>query len=774
MSKFKYTFEQLVDLAQVKNLLESHHQLSGMTYAILDLTENVLIAVGWQDICVRFHRVNPVSRARCCESDAFIKRHLRDFDGTLLEYPCKNGLIDVAMPIIVDGQHLATFFTGQFFYQDARPDPAFFIQQAEDLDFNREAYLAALQQVPAFTREQVRDQMLFLGNLVKGLSQYGLDNLKLKREIENRRRAEALLYKREQEFRIMIENAADLVTRYDGNCRRIYVNPAFEKLMGQPAHLLLGKTPYEVPMGGQAGLGLKAHQAINRAFNEGIPTEVELFWNDDGGLEHCYKLRFVPEFNQKGTVTSVLSTGRDIGTLNAYQRQLHDLAYYDRLTGLPNRALFLDHLQHAVADRSLSKQKMVGLMLLDLDRFKTVNDSFGHSAGDNLLRQVGQRLKQKVRDCDMVARLGGDEFAIILPHIRHGEALGIIASEVLTAFNEPFDLQGRLVQMTASIGIASCPEDSRDAFELLQMADTAMYHARSKGRNHLLFCSKELSASAKVRLTLEGALHNALKQHEFELYYQPKVELQSGKLIGAEALLRWHHPELGIVSPDQFIPIAEDSGMIIELGEWVLRSACRTIARWNRTGDAPLKVAVNFSPRQFDKKNLVETVAAILEQTGCQPEWLELEVTESLLLEERDDVLNMLKRLTRMGCTIAIDDFGTGYSALGYLTKFPINTLKIDRSFVSNVTTTRESAVLVKAIVFMAHALGLDLVAEGVETNDQAAFLDDIECRYAQGYLFGKPVPQEQFEEMIKSGVAKGRNNYGPVMDQWINYPWPC
>jgi diguanylate cyclase (GGDEF)-like protein/PAS domain S-box-containing protein len=569
------------------------------------------------------------------------------------------------------------------------------------------------------------------------------------RDITEHKRREDLLHKREQEFRAMIENAPDPVTRYDRDGRRIYVNPAFEKLMGKPGHLLLGRTPGEVPVGDHAEVGRRAQKAISRVIKEGVPAETEVIWEDGDGVEHCHQIRFVPEFDRDGEVQTVLSVARDISPLRAYQRQLHDLAYFDILTGLPNRALFFDYLQQAITDALLCNKGPLGLMLVDLDRFKAVNDSFGHHTGDRLLCEVGQRLRKKVREGDIVARLGGDEFAIILPKVPTCETLAAIASTLLAALAEPFKIEGKHLNVTASIGISSCPKDSRDAWELVQLADMAMYHARSRGRNNFLFHSVELTASAKKRLSLEAELGNAIKRRQFELFYQPTVELKSGRLVGAEALLRWHHPGSGIMTPDRFIDIAEETGMIIELGEWVFRTACLTAAKWNRAENAEIRMAINLSVRQFDQKGLVEMAKSILEDTRCRPEWVELEITESLLLEDREDILTTLEELRRIGFSIAMDDFGTGYSALGYLTKFPIDRLKIDRSFVSNIFNRKKSEALVKAFVFLAQTLDLSLVAEGVETRQQASFLRDIGCNHAQGYLFGKPVPQTQFEQML-------------------------
>jgi predicted signal transduction protein with EAL and GGDEF domain len=349
-----------------------------------------------------------------------------------------------------------------------------------------------------------------------------------------------------------------------------------------------------------------------------------------------------------------------------------------------------------------------------------------------------------VRGYDTVARLGGDEFAILLPDIRSGDDLGRIASKILAAFNEPFMLEGKEVFVSTSIGIAVYPEDSLDADDLIKQADSAMYFAKRSGRNNFRFYSKDLTASSGERLALESELRRAVERKELELYYQPKIRLADKQLIGSEALLRWNNPQRGLVPPDQFISIAEDSGLIIDIGEWVLLDACRTACDWNGPSKPLHKVAINLSARQFQSNDLVKTVREVLEATSCRTEWIELEITESLLLDEQGEVLETLNTFSAMGISIAIDDFGTGYSSLSYLARFPINTLKIDRSFIRTVTTEHYRAELVKAILSIARCLGQEVVAEGVETTEQAAFLQAHGCQIAQGYLFSKPVPKAE------------------------------
>lgn len=565
--------------------------------------------------------------------------------------------------------------------------------------------------------------------------------------IQERKQAEEKLHRQEESLRALVGNAPDPIVRYDLEARRSYVNPAFEKLAGKPASQLLGKTSVDCFVGRDTVGGL-THQSVLCVLAEVVPVEVEVSWENERGVMCWYQINFVPEFDRDGIVMSVLSIARDISLIRSYQQQLHKLAYFDTLTALPNRVLFNDRLHHAIAESARHAQHL-GLMLLDLDRFKTVNDSLGHGAGDRLLCEVGQRIRTSVRNYDTVARLGGDEFAIMLPEIRHGEDMGTIARKIIDSFAAPFAIDGQELFITASVGITFYPLDAEDPETLIQCSDIAMYHAKSRGRNNFQFYSADLTANVAERQMLENGLRQALKGEELEIYYQPKIELSSGTVVGAEALIRWNHPERGLVPPVAFIGIAEDTGMIVEIGAWVLRGACLTAKKWNSGTGRNLKIAVNMSPRQFAEKNLARTVHDILLETGCKPEWLEIEITESLLLNDGAETRSVLEAFHDMGISVAIDDFGTGYSALLYLTRFPIDTIKIDRSFIEDVTTNADSAQLVHAIVSLAGSLRMALVAEGVETAEQATYLDGIGCQMAQGYLFGRPVPIGQFETQV-------------------------
>ncbi|RZI82835.1 MAG: bifunctional diguanylate cyclase/phosphodiesterase [Rubrivivax sp.] len=454
-------------------------------------------------------------------------------------------------------------------------------------------------------------------------------------------------------------------------------------------------------------------------------------------------------YGPDGFPKRLLATVQDITELKSYRRQLHSLSFFDPLTELPNRALFVDRMSQALIEASWHQQQL-GTLLLDLDRFKDINDSLGHGAGDDLLKQAAQRLRQVLREYDTIARLGGDEFAVVLPDVRHATDMGSIANKVISAFAAPFTVSSQEVFVTVSIGGALYPNDAQDANQLLQHADAALYHAKAKGRNNFQFYSAELTAQASERLTMESELHKAIERQELELYYQPKFDLAGGRLVGAEALMRWNHPQRGMIPPVQFIPLAEDTGLIVRMGAWALQAACQAAAAWNAYSSQPLKIAVNLSARQFAGGALVNTVRDALAAANCQPQWLELEITESLLLDGRDEIRDVLEELSELGITIAIDDFGTGYSALSYLTRFPVQILKIDRAFIKELPSDKGNAEqLVKAIVSLGQSLNMALVAEGVETKEQADYLSGLGCEVVQGFLYGRPVTQSAFEQWV-------------------------
>jgi PAS domain S-box-containing protein len=452
---------------------------------------------------------------------------------------------------------------------------------------------------------------------------------------------------------------------------------------------------------------------------------------------------------------------RDITKRKEAEEQIRYLAYYDSLTGLPNRTFYKELVSRALL---LAKRHhwTIAIIFIDLDYFKRINDTLGHDIGDQLLLTVGNLVKTCIRKSDfiarsegdelenVVARLGGDEFIVLLNEIAHAQDASRVARRILKELARPFTLAGHEVFVTASIGIALYPLDGTDAESLLKNADVAMYHAKNQGRNNYQFYTKSMNATSLQRLDLENDLRKALDRGEFLLYYQPTVDVQTRTIIGAEALVRWKHPNKGMISPGEFIPLAEETGLIVPIGEWVLRTACSQNRAWQHAGNTPFRVAVNLSGRQFDQEGLIEVVSNALRDTGLDPQYLELEITESTIMKNPEKAATTLQKLKGMGICLSIDDFGTGYSSLGNLRKFPIDTLKIDRSFVMNITTDSDDAAITTAIIAMAHSLKLGVIAEGVESEDQQSFLRERACDAVQGYLFSRPVPAEEFIKLVR------------------------
>ena len=449
-----------------------------------------------------------------------------------------------------------------------------------------------------------------------------------------------------------------------------------------------------------------------------------------------------------------------------YETELLRHANYDSLTGLANRRLFQDRLEQAIL-LARRNNSIVGLLFIDIDHFKKVNDTLGHGAGDKILCEIANRIRRSVRDHDAItkvaseddmeaiSRLGGDEFTVILHGLRKPLDAEIVAERVLNACATKFVVDGQELHLSASIGIAIHPDDAEDIKAMMQSADVAMYEAKQAGRGVSRFYRKDMNATAQARLQLENELRSGFARDELELYFQPLIDTQAGSLVGAEALIRWRSPVRGLVSPGEFIPLAEDTGLIIPIGEWALREACRQIAGWQDLSSSPLYVAVNISTMQFSQTNLLESVMAALREYSLSPQALKLEITESVLLQDSDTTNEMIQQISDMGVGFSIDDFGTGYSSLSYLRRYPFETLKIDRSFVGNVTESQSDADLVTSIVAMAASLNLKVVAEGIESDEQFAFVRKAGCDVAQGFGLGRPMPASEFALFVQESAAQ-------------------
>ena len=429
--------------------------------------------------------------------------------------------------------------------------------------------------------------------------------------------------------------------------------------------------------------------------------------------------------------------------------RLQHAATHDSLTGLPNRMLLTDRITQAIA-RGTRHGAHFALMVVDLDRFKAINDSLGHQAGDEVLKEVSRRLQALMRKTDTLARFGGDELVMIVDEIMDPNAAELVATGMLEQIRRPITVSGVEVTVSASIGISICPHDGTDVETLLMNADAAAFHAKKAGRNHAQFFMSTMTENSREKIELEGALRRALVQGEFELHYQPKCDVITGRIVAAEALIRWRHPLQGLIPPSKFIPLAEESGLIVPIGEWVLRAACQQARAWREAGMQPLRVAVNISAQQFKQKMLFEIVSGALARANLEPRYLELELTESAVMEDGEKSVQILRRLSEHGVRIAVDDFGTGYSSLSYLRRLPLDKLKIDRAFIREIATSREDAEIVRAIITLAHSLRLKVVAEGVETDDQLRFLRSLGCDIYQGYLCSPPVEPDQFAMLVR------------------------
>ena len=541
---------------------------------------------------------------------------------------------------------------------------------------------------------------------------------------------------------------AMLVT--DANNVILKVNQAFTRITGYSADEVIGKNPNLL----SSGLHDKAfYTAMWESINRMDAWQGEI-WNRRKSGEIFPEWLIITAVkeseNKDEPVNHYVASFSDITSRKAAEEEIKQLAFYDPLTKLPNRRLLLERLKHSIEVERRDGNRLA-LLMLDLDRFKAVNDSLGHSAGDELLQQVAIRILARLRDVDMLARLGGDEFVVLLEDIAHPEDAARVAEEIILVLSKPFQLtQSHDVQIGASIGISLYPEHGGSYEVLMDYADAALYQAKDQGRGCYAYFSEDQTLAARERIALEARLRRAIEQGELRVFYQPQVDIASGRIIGAEALVRWQDPQEGLIPPLRFIPIAEETGLILDIGEWVLRETCRQGRRWLDAGLPPLTLAVNVSPQQFRRGDISSLVATVLNETGLPADCLELEMTESGLMENQDHVMELLNKLRSQGVRLAIDDFGTGFSSLAYLKHFPLDVLKIDKSFIDDIPHLQDDMEIAATIIAMGHILGFKVLAEGVETLAQLEFLREKRCDTYQGYIKSPPVPAEAFVELLR------------------------
>ena len=547
----------------------------------------------------------------------------------------------------------------------------------------------------------------------------------------------------EKDFQLssLLKNLPLSIVRYDTNCKRVFINAVGHDGAKQiEAQNLLGATPMEFWNSNIKNMTAEAYQSkLMHVLLDGESQTFEIHCESDGKMM-VNMINLLPEFDENHQVVGAIAIANDVTEISKYRHDLEYMAFHDALTSLPNRA-FLNQCLHTAA----AKKACFGLIFMDLDFFKAINDTLGHIVGDELLIDAARRILTTVRSDDVVARIGGDEFAILVADVKDNVDLAGLAEKIAEKLSAPFTIEGINFFVTASIGIACYPTDSEDVEDLIKYADTAMYDAKKRGRNNYQFYTPELTQDAMEHLAIATALRYAVQKNELFLLYQPKVEITTGKILGAETLLRWQGKVLGYILPDKFIPIAEESGLIIDIGAWVLRASCEAAVQLNQQRQEPLNIAINVSSKEFVGNHFIQNLQRCLHETGCKPDWLTIEITESLLLHHSGEALETLIKIDEMGITLSIDDFGTGYSALAYLSKFPIRQVKIDRSFVMDICNSQSAASLVRAIIAMTLSLDKELVAEGIETNEQAALMMEYGCNQAQGYLYSKPVSFSEF-----------------------------
>jgi diguanylate cyclase (GGDEF)-like protein/PAS domain S-box-containing protein len=592
------------------------------------------------------------------------------------------------------------------------------------------------------------------------LLQGHLDSYSLPRALRNaieRKAVEDALYVEKERALVTLNSIGDAVLSTDISGNITYLNLVAETMTGWRREEALGQPLAEVFRIVDGGTRNPARDPMEMAMEQnrtvGLTVNCVLIRRD--GFESAIEDSAAPVHDRAGRVIGAVIVFHDVSAARAMSLQMTYSAQHDVVTNLPNRLLLNDRISQAIS-LARRQKKHLAVIFLDLDRFKYINDSLGHAIGDQLLQSVSKRLLAGVRGSDTVSRQGGDDFVILLSEIAYPKDAATSARKILLSLSESHSIGGQDLHVDGSIGISVYPGDGEDADTLIKNADTAMYHAKERGRNNFQFFKAEMNLKSVERHSLEGSLRRALSREEFLLHYQPKVNLDTGEITGVEALIRWQQPDRGLVPPAQFVPIAEDCGLILPIGRWVLREACRQARAWQDAGLPPLPIAVNVSAVEFRHKGFVESVQAILLETGLEARYLELELTEGVLMEDAESTASVLHELKRMGVQLAVDDFGTGYSSLSYLRRFPIDVLKIDQSFVQQMTSDPDDSSIVSAIISMGKSLKHVVVAEGIETQGQKAYLQTQRCQEGQGYLFSRPVAAAQFAELLEMGIREG------------------
>jgi diguanylate cyclase (GGDEF)-like protein/PAS domain S-box-containing protein len=646
-------------------------------------------------------------------------------------------------------------------------------QGLETLD----SLLLAAPSIPTLILAGTKDVAVALEALRHGAKDYLLEDhidrdsfVRAIRNMAERQTAREMLSAEKERAQMTLNSIGDAVLSTDLEGRVTYLNVVAEKITGWTREEAAGKDVDDVFV---IIDGSTREPCLN-------PLKTALEQNKTVGLtRHCILIRrdgdefaiedsAAPIHDQHGVTTGAVVVFHDVSVARAIEAEMSHLAQHDTLTKLPNRTLLQDRLSQAITIAGRNGTR-IAVLFVDLDGFKHINDSLGHAIGDKLLQSVAKRLLASVRTSDTVSRIGGDEFVVLLSEVAHAGDAGVKAGKILAALNTPLEIDQHNLRVTASIGVTTYPEDGQETAMLIKNADLAMYQAKENGRNNYHFFEKDMNVRALERQSVEENLCFALDRDELVMHYQPKISLTTGEITGVEALVRWQHPERGLIGPLQFISVAEDCGLMLPIGNWVLRESCRQAKAWQDAGLRPIEMAVNVSSVEFRNEDFLEGVRAILKETGLSPHYLGLELTESVLMQHAEFTVPVLKKLKAMGVRLAIDDFGTGYSSLSYLRQFPIDTLKVDQSFVQGINADTDDATIINAVINMGGNLKHRVIAEGVETVEQVAFLQAHGCDEGQGYYFSHPVPASQFVKLLEAGstVLRPRLNIPTETVAW-------
>ncbi|MFD3158406.1 EAL domain-containing protein [Haloimpatiens sp. FM7330] len=771
----KYEFSQLVDINELKEVFESLYSIMGISMALNDVNGNILFRIGWSEVCNKFHRKSNITKKRCIESNKNIINRIRD-NKLYVVSKCKNGLIDVAMPIMINGCHMANIKMGQFFLEE--PDIMKFKKQAQEIGFNQREYLKAIMKIPVISKEKLEKCISVLVQLAKFSAQLGYEKIKyleekqkannnleelaavyeqlyaseeeLRVQYDELHNSQRLLKISEERYRLVLDATDDGIYDLNINKDELYYSPKAKKMLGITSNKNCNYETWE------KSIHLEDRNRVINALNKYLKSEIDTFNveyrllnKDDSYLWIRDKAIII--YDQNNEPVRMVGAYINIHEQKKWEEAIIKIAHYDTLTGLLSRKIFINMLTE-----ELVKCKQGTIFFIDLDNFKKINDTLGHEAGDELLKNVSEKLKEFISDDIEICRFGGDEFLILHRNIyNYRDAENFIKNIINEVFKKHWIIKNTLFYITASIGITTYPKDGISVNEILKNADTAMYKAKALGKNKYEFFNRNMYIEILQKTQKENDLTNALKNNEFIIQYQPQIETETRKILGFEALLRWKHSEKGFIPPNEFIPLAEETGLIVDIGEWVFKKVCEQNKKWKDEGYDYKYISVNISSIQLQQDNFLNTINKIIKETDIDPKFIQLEITESVLMQNIEENVKKLERLIKLGMDVAMDDFGTGYSSLNYLRKIPINTLKIDKSFIDNIYENSVEGNIIEGIVILAHKMHLDVVAEGVETEEQLKILQEKNCDKVQGYFFSKPLYIEEAEKLLKKGFEK-------------------